>query len=200
MVASLGGVYFYKSIVTKNISEMEKNLNIAKNRFEPAKITELKILDKRLKASNAILSNHITVSPIFNALSEITMKSIRYTKFSYDMGDSQESRIIVKLSGKGLRYSSIALQADLFTKNKNLIDPVFSDLSLDEKGNVLFKLEFAVEPSFVDYRQTVENELSSSVNVNPQEVQKPVVEDVIKVTPEVNPKVNPEDVNPFWNQ
>lgn len=163
MVAAAGGVYFYKSIVDKNISEMEKNLNIAKNRFEPSKITQLQTLDRRLKASNEILGRHIAVSPIFKALSEITMKSVRYTKFGYDVGTSKESRVVIKLSGQAQRYSSIALQSDLFKKNKNLIDPVFSNLALDEKGNVLFDLEFSVDPNFVDYKQTVETETVSGL-------------------------------------
>jgi hypothetical protein len=52
-----------------------------------------------------------------------------------------------------LGYRSIALQSDLFTQNKNLIDPVFSNLTLDNSGNVLFDLEFLVDPSFVNYKQ-----------------------------------------------
>ncbi|MDQ3076295.1 MAG: hypothetical protein M3Q34_04180 [bacterium] len=165
MVASLGGLYFYKNIMSKNIIEMEKNLNLAKNRFEPSKITQLQVLDKRLKASNEILGKHAAVTPIFKALSEITMKSVRYTKFGYDVGTSKESRIIVKLSGQAQRYSSIALQSDLFKKNKNLIDPVFSNLALDDRGNVLFDLDFSVDSRFVDYKQTVEAEIASQGGV-----------------------------------
>jgi hypothetical protein len=59
------------------------------------------------------------------------------------------------MSGQAIGYRSIALQADLFTKNKNLIDPVFSNLSLNEKGNVIFDLEFYVDPNFINYKQTL---------------------------------------------
>jgi len=192
MVSSAGGVYFYKSIVTKNIAEMEKNLNIAKNRFEPSKITQLQVLDKRLKASHEILSKHIAVSPIFKALSEITMKSVRYTRFGYDVGASKESRIVIKLSGQASRYSSVALQSDLFKKNKNLIDPIFSNLALDDKGNVLFDLEFSVDPHFVDYKQTVEEELSMSQNATPPQTQ------VIQSSTEVGTEINTN--SPFLSQ
>lgn len=192
MVASAGGVYFYKSIVTKNIADMENNLNIAKNRFEPSKITQLQVLDKRLKASNEILAKHIAVSPIFKALSEITMKSVRYTKFGYDVGSSKEARIVIKLSGQASRYSSVALQSDLFKKNKNLIDPVFSNLALDDKGNVLFDLEFSVDPHFVDYKQTVEDELSMSQGAAPAQTQ------VIQGSTEVGSEINTS--NPFLSQ
>ena len=145
-------LYFYKGIITKNIMQMEKNLNLAKNRFEPSKITELQVLDKRLKASSEILSKHIAITPVFQALQSLTMKTVRYTKFNYDFGTEKNAKVIIKMSGLAIGYRSIALQSDLFAKNKNLIDPVFSNLALDDKGNVLFDLEFSVDPSFVDYK------------------------------------------------
>ena len=148
-----GGLYFYKGIAAKNIVKMENDLNLAKNRFEHSKITQLQVLDKRLRASSLILSKHIAVSPIFEALQLITLKTIRYTKFSYDFGTDKDTRVMVKMSGQAIGYRSIALQSDLFAKNKYLVDPVFSNLSLDDKGNVLFDLEFSVDPTFIDYKQ-----------------------------------------------
>ena len=159
MVLASGGAYFYKKVLTDKITKMESDLNLAKNRFEPAKIAQLKLLDRRLISSDEILSKHITVSPIFEALGALTMKTVRYTKFGYDFG---EKGIIVKMSGQAIGYSSVALQADLFTKNKNLIDPIFSNLSLDDKGNVIFDLEFLVDPSFVNYKQVIKTAASSS--------------------------------------
>lgn len=193
MAASAGGIYFYKNIVSKNIVEMEKNLNLAKNRFEPSKITQLQVLDKRLKASQEILAKHVAVSPIFEALSEITMKSVRYTKFGYDLGTSKEAKVLVKLNGQAARYSSIALQSDLFKKNKNLIDPVFSNLALDEKGNVLFDLEFFVDPHFVEYKKTVEDELSkkSETQTSQQSIQNTQPSVSGDTSAEINTEVNP---------
>ena len=59
------------------------------------------------------------------------------------------------MSGVAIGYRSIALQSDLFAKNKNLIDPVFSNLTLDNSGNVVFDLEFSVDPNFVNYQQAL---------------------------------------------
>jgi len=155
MLLATGGLYFYKSVVNKNIQDMENNLSLARNRFEPAKIAQLGVLDKRLSASSEILSKHIAITPIFKALAEITMKSVRYTNFSYSLGIDASAPITVHLEGTAVGYRSVALQSDLFAKNKNLIDPVFSSLSLDDKGNVMFHLDFTVDPSFVDYKQNL---------------------------------------------
>ena len=135
---------------------MINNLNLAKNRFEPSKITELQVLDKRLRASSEILSHHVAITPIFEALAAITMKTVRYTKFSYDLETNKDVKVVVKMSGLAVGYRSIALQSDIFTtkdEGKNFIDPVFSNLTLDDKGNVLFDLEFSVDPRFINYQQ-----------------------------------------------
>ena len=155
VLLATGGLYFYKGVVAKNIADMENTLVLAKNRFEPSKITELQTLDKRLRASTEILSKHITVTPVFTALNDLTMKTVRYTKFSYDLGTDKNSTVNIKISGQAIGYRSIALQSDLLGTNKSFIDPVFSNLTLDNSGNVLFDLEFSVDPDFVNYKQAL---------------------------------------------
>jgi len=168
MLVATGALYFYNGILNKNIIQMENDLNLAKNRFEPSKIIQLQVLDKRLRASNEILSKHIATSPIFKALQSITMKTISYTKFGYDFNsDTKNPKIMVKMSGIALGYKSVALQSDLFTTNKNLIDPIFSNLALDDKGNVTFDLEFSVDPDFVNYKKTLEATGGDSSNTLP---------------------------------
>ena len=156
VIIATGALYFYDKVLAKNITKMENDLNLAKNRFEPSKIIQLQVLDKRLRASSEILSKHIAISPIFEALQSFTLKTVSYTKFSYDFDDSKNAKIKVKMNGVAVGYRSVAFQSDLFAKNKYLIDPVFSNLLLDDKGNVLFDLEFSVDPTFVDYKKMLE--------------------------------------------
>jgi hypothetical protein len=153
-----GGLYFYKLTLEKSIIKMENDLNLAQNRFEPSKIVQLQTLDRRLNASSEILAKHITISPIFKILQDLTMKSVRYTRFSYAWSEDKTTKVTINLSGQAVGYRSIALQSDLFAENKQLIDPVFSNLTLDNSGNVLFELEFTVDPALVDYKQTLQNE------------------------------------------
>ena len=68
------------------------------------------------------------------------------------------------MSGQAVGYRSVALQSDLFAKNKYFLDPVFSNLSLDEKGNVLFDLDFSVDLNFVNYKRTLLTESENSLN------------------------------------
>jgi hypothetical protein len=136
---------------------MGNDLELAKNRFEPAKIIQLQVLDKRLKASTEILSKHISISPIFKELQDFTIKNVSYTKFSYSFDDSKNAKVEVKMNGIAAGYVSIILQTDVITQSKYFIDPVFSNLSLDDKGNVLFDLDFSVDPNLIDYKKMLES-------------------------------------------
>ena len=109
MAGISGFVYLYRDTIDKNITQMQVDLSKAKNRFEPSEITKLKTLDKRLQASSEVLSKHIAISPIFEALSSLTLKTVRYTKFSYDFGDN---KVQIKMSGQAIGYRSVALQSD----------------------------------------------------------------------------------------
>ncbi len=166
VIIASGGLYFYKTSVAKSIVQMENDLNLAKNRFEPAKITQLQDLDKRLRASSEILSKHIAITPIFKVLGDITMKTVRYTEFTYESGNDQNADILVSMKGEAVGYRSIALQADLFTKEKRIVNPVFSNLTLDNNGNVIFDLRFSVSADLVNYKDTLLTENTTTLPLN----------------------------------
>lgn len=161
-----GGLYFYKGVLAKNILDMQSTLNLAQGRLERTRINELQLLDKRLHYSTEVLKNHIALSPVFEALSKVTLKNIRYTKFGYDFGSDKLAKVLVKMSGQAVGYRSIALQSDIFTKETPfLIDPVFSNLSLDDKtGNVIFDLVFSVDPTFINYKEVLKTQSISPQN------------------------------------
>ncbi len=152
-LVALGGVYFYKQLLTKQVVEVSAQLARAKEAFEPGLITELQTLDHRLSSASEILRGHITVSPILKTLQDVTLKSIRYTKFSYTVTTSGGAPFIeVKMTGQSRGYMPIALQNEAFAGNKYIKSPIFSNLILDDRtGNVLFDLTFSVDPEFVRY-------------------------------------------------
>ncbi|MDQ5954866.1 MAG: hypothetical protein QG583_794 [Patescibacteria group bacterium] len=171
MVVTAGGLYFYKKSLTDTIDKKASELLLARGRLEETQIPRLKILDKRLRASSDILSKLIAVTSIFKALQSLTLPKVRFTKFSYELSKEKTNKIAVKLSGTTTGYRQIALQSDLFLKNESLIDPIFSNLSLDDKGSVLFDLEFLVDADFVDYKQMLQADVVPSTAEALQNIQ-----------------------------
>lgn len=154
-----GLMYFYKASLVRSVSISKANLDKAKEAFEGDFIKELQDFDRRISASNEILSSHITLSPIFEALGVATLKSVQFTKFSHKItGTGASAKIIVTMSGKADNYTAIALQSDQLTQNKYIKDPIFENLTLDERSNVLFDLTFQVDPSFVLFGEKLNRE------------------------------------------
>lgn len=154
---SVGGAYLYRESVKSDITEFKKSLAIAKNQFEPSLITKLQILDKRLNAATTILDQHVAVSPIFELLQDSTLPTVRYSDFTYDI-DATTNLVNVEMKGEAKGYNFIALQADLFNENKFIKNPIFSDLVLDQNGNVDFNLTFSVDKSLVSYESFLDRE------------------------------------------
>lgn len=152
-----GGAYFYRESVKTDIEEFKRSLAVAKNQFEPSLITELQILDKRLNAATTILDKHIAVSPIFVLLEEVTLPTVRYSDFSYEV-DTTTNLVNVTMKGEAKGYNFIALQADLFDDNKFIKNPIFSDFVLDQTGNIDFNLTFSVDKSLVSYESFLDRE------------------------------------------
>ncbi|MFA6397738.1 MAG: hypothetical protein WDK96_02735 [Candidatus Paceibacterota bacterium] len=162
-----GGVYLYKSSLEKQKTTKKQQLELASKAFEKSLIDTLQTLDKRIIASEQILSKHIAVSPIFEALQLSTLKSIQYTKFNYELvNEGTNAKVNVKMSGKARDYNSIALQADEFTTNKYIQDVVFSNLKPDKKGYPAFDLDFSVHPDFVLYGENLKK-VNATTDNNP---------------------------------
>lgn len=159
MIISLivaGGAYLYRDNLSQKVDEMKLSLDRAQNIFEPELLEELKLLDRRIQAADEILGSHIAVSPIFEVLQEITLPTIRYVDFTYEIDAVNPNVVHVAMSGEAVSYDAITLQADLFSQNRFIRNPIFSNFSLNRTGNIDFDLMFDVSKSLVNFEQYVE--------------------------------------------
>ncbi|MEK7081376.1 MAG: hypothetical protein AAB888_00235 [Patescibacteria group bacterium] len=156
-----GSVYFYKSLLNKKIENMSASLEKAKAAFEPALILELKRLNSRIDASSSITAKHMAASQVFELLEGLTLKSIRFKKFGYS---TASEKITISMSGEAKNYSSVALQSSILGKSSYVKDPIFSNLSLDNKGNVNFDLTANVDPSLVSYSAALERAVEQTTD------------------------------------
>lgn len=151
-VVSYGIFFFYKKQLTATISTTSASLERQSTTFDSNIVLELDDVNRRLKSAETLLSNHTIVTPLFKSLEEITLKTVRFTNFSLQMPTPDNQKTSVKMSGVAQGYDAIALQSDMFSKNRFLKDPIFSNLVPDQKGNVTFELNFSIDPSFVLYK------------------------------------------------
>ncbi len=198
-IASLigaGGVYLYRGSLHAKIDSYKESLARARAAFEPTLITKLQLLDKRMRASTNILGNHIAVSPIFSLLGEITLPTVRYSDFSYEFNKQNANLVDIKITGQAKGYNYIALQADLFAQNNFIKNPIFSNFTLDQFGNIAFSLTFSVDKSLVVYESFLERQNSLGEDGQPI-VEPSTVDTTAPITPESpGPTIPPVNPNP----
>jgi hypothetical protein len=159
-ILGAGGTYLYRSSLQNTVEGYQSSLALAKAAFEPTLITTLQSLDKRMNAATNILNSHVAVSPIFALLGDLTLPTVRYSDFSYEFNKDNADLVDIKISGQAKGYNYIALQSDLFGQNKFIKNPIFSNFTLDQLGNIDFNLTFSVNKSLVLYEAFLERQES----------------------------------------
>jgi len=151
-IAAAVATYSYRSFLENRINNMTQSLERAKQAFEPALILELKRLNARITSAESMLANHVAPSEFLALLEQNTLKNVQFTRFEYRVsGDVAE----ISLRGRARNYSSVALQSDLFGESKFIKNPIFSNLGLDQNGNVTFDVVADVDASLILYRESI---------------------------------------------
>ncbi len=154
------GVFLYKGLLQNGIVSKKASLERARGAFDPALIKELERLDKRLIASKALLKDHIALSALFKALQGATSRNIRYTSLDWDLSGTDNKPEVI-MHGQAKSYASVAFQSDVFAKSAIIKEPVFSDLTLDDKGNIVFTLAASVDTAALRYSSTLADDQSA---------------------------------------
>ena len=152
-VVLAASVFLYKVYLNYSIANMGVNLESARAALAPEAIEELIRLDNRIVITSELVERHRIISPVFVFLESSTPKTVRYTHFNYI---STEKGLELTLKGQARGYAALALQAEILNKSQYFKNPIFSDLSLDDRGNVIFSFTALVNPELVSYRKNLE--------------------------------------------
>ena len=148
--------YGYRSLLQKEVADQNASLELAKQKFDPSLLKVFENLDRRLQAANQLLAGHSTLSPLFDTLDQLTLKSVRYNTFNYS---SNQSAAAVKITGEALNFPAVALQALAYSKDDRIVNPIFSNLGVEASGRVTFDVSFALDPAFVLFAPKTESKL-----------------------------------------
>ncbi|MDP6387841.1 MAG: hypothetical protein QGG63_00990 [Candidatus Pacebacteria bacterium] len=153
VIALAIGVFLYQQFLLKNIEQKNASLERARAAFEPALISEISRLDTRMRSAQDILSNHKAISAFFDLLEASTLESVSFENLDYRIDEGGKTSISMR--GRALNFSSVALQSDIFGKTKFIQEPIFSDLNLDKKGNVIFNFSAFIDSRLISYESII---------------------------------------------
>ncbi|HJO89854.1 MAG: hypothetical protein QGH85_01010 [Candidatus Pacebacteria bacterium] len=147
------GVFLYQQFIIKSIEQKSASLARASIAFEPSIIEEISRLDTRINSAQDILDNHKATSAFFDLLEATTLESISFESLDYITDESGKTRISMK--GRAQNFSSVALQSDVFGKNKFILEPIFSELDLNKKGDVVFNFSAFIDSRLISYESAI---------------------------------------------
>ncbi|MDP2642182.1 MAG: hypothetical protein Q8P21_02740 [bacterium] len=147
------GTFGYGFYLKYRIDQMGANLERARATLEPETIRELTRLDDQITSTTGLIAGHRVLSPLFEFLEESTPRTVRFNDFKFSM---TEQGLELNMKGEARGYAALALQADIFSKSEYFKDPAFSDLSLNERGDVGFSFKAMVDQDLLSYQREAE--------------------------------------------
>lgn len=142
------GAHAYVAHLENTVRDLQQDIAEAKISLEPATLTTFQILDSRLTMAEQLLDNHITLTPLFKTIEQLTVQGVRYNNFSFQ---NRETTMDVKMSGQARQLSLVALQAAAFGDEPRILNPIFSNLQLDPAGQVNFDVTFSVDHELLSF-------------------------------------------------
>lgn len=142
-LVAAGGLFLFEQFTIQNIERKRASLERARAAFEPATIRELARLDTRLTAGQTLLNGHMAPSYLFDEIERLTLNSVRFKDFAF--GEVGPGRVMVTMAGEARSFNALALQSDAFGASQFFTEPIFTDLNLDETGNVVFTFNGVVD-------------------------------------------------------
>lgn len=147
------GAFGYKWYLGYSIEKMKMEFESGKAALDPETVGEITRLNNRILAAENLINRHTVLTPLFRYLEASTIRSVRFTDFHFE-SVAEGLKLILKGEARG--YAALALQAEEFKKTDNIQNPTFSNLRLDDKGNVTFSVEAVVNPTLLSYRKEIE--------------------------------------------
>jgi len=162
--ALAGAVFLYGKYLETTATNDSAQLKSAQAAFDPTLISQITRLDDRMRAADTILSTHTAPTALFAALEQSTLTTISFS--SLDLEASDPTKITLQMSGIAHTVNSIALEADVLSKDGVITNPIFSGISQQADG-VHFDLSALVNPSTINYVSLVSQLLAANGGAQP---------------------------------
>jgi hypothetical protein len=164
-LALAGGVFLYEGYLVKDIAGKKASFKANEDAFDQNSVSTFSTLNKRINVAQTLLHKHLAPSSVFKVIDEVTLKTVRFSDFNFSFVN--DKKITLNMKGQALNYNSVAKQSDVFSENptsKFIHNPIFADLDLDPKGNVIFSFSGDVDPQQILYSNPDNLPAPDSVN------------------------------------
>lgn len=143
----------YKKYLEKNINNSSIILERERSNFDSGSVNVFSRLSKRLSSSEELLENHIDLLGLFEELQKNTLVNIRFESLEIKLTDKGAD---IFMEGLARNYAAIVLQSDRFGENPFIINPIFSNLDVNDIGDVTFSFEASLDKDLISYKKRIQ--------------------------------------------
>lgn len=171
--AAFGGVYLYQQAQISQKAKLQTSITQAQDGLGASFVADMQRLSARINGVKSLIQKHVVVSPVFAALQATTLQTVQYKNFTYEFTSdpTTNARMVqIDITGVAKNYATLALQSDAYAQSSVIRNPVFSNLTVDDKTQqVGFKLVFTVKPDDLSYTTFI-NSIGAAAAALPQAV------------------------------
>ena len=151
-LSAYGGIFGYRIVLQQQIKDRTSAIERIQERIDPKAIEDLKKFDRRLDAARNLLNQHVVLDRFFGFLESNTLQTVRFDRLGFTLipGGTAELQMV----GEARGYASLALQSDAFGEGGYMQVPIFSNLRLNNRGNVTFNFDATVDARLIRYGST----------------------------------------------
>ncbi|MEK9176756.1 MAG: hypothetical protein AAB923_00500 [Patescibacteria group bacterium] len=154
------GVFLYREYTIRSIASKKQSLQVSREAFQPATIKELSRLNARIETAKTLLQGHISLSRLFDDLEARTLASVRFSNFAFD--GTSSGKLALTMDGHATSFNAVALQSVEFSKSDVITDPIFSNVNINQNGDVAFNFTAVIDGSELIYQGTPSAQATST--------------------------------------
>jgi predicted CopG family antitoxin len=168
-ILALGGAYGWKYYLASKNVELQKELKIRRDQFNPDQIRIFKTANDKIELAKKILNDHIAVSQVFGFIETFTIENIRFTELNL-IAPTDGKPITFTMRGYGQNYKTVAAQSDIFGRlediklRDSLSDVIITNPEKAENDTVIFSLSGNINRRALSYKALTESVRKSVQN------------------------------------
>lgn len=163
---SVGGAVFAfvaEGLLIKRQEQYQLDLVENEKSFNEPLIDEIKKANTKIDFAKKLITNHVAITEALTIVSQLVAEKVTFSDFSITAPGSlvkgEESTYKITMRGVANSFSTLAFQSDVFGAssrygtNKVLKNPILSDLTTDDNGDVKFNFTAEIRPQDISYEK-----------------------------------------------
>jgi hypothetical protein len=159
-VISTLGIFGYSNYLIRQNDIKKEAIKKEIEAFEPELTQALSDIKARIDAGEKLFNNHLAASLFFSFLQSVTLRNVYFRTFSFN-GSSEG--VSVNAFGVAPSYAAVSFQSDILEKADFIQNLSFSNINLNESGEVVFAVEIELDPEVALYKNLLSSPVDSII-------------------------------------